>query len=89
MNNLTEIKNHKVLYDGKDGKLLIPLNFGAMKEMVPWMQTNTLNRLKGLSGFPYIRKLIQHIITTQTTRTQKRNFGTTKTKVHSKTKSKI
>ena len=54
MNNLTEIKNHKVLYDGKDGKLLIPLNFGAMKEMVPWMQTNTLNRLKGLSGFPYI-----------------------------------
>jgi len=57
MGNLTEIKNHKVLYDGKDGKLLLPLNFGAIKEMVPWIedsQPHTLNRIKGSEGFPYI-----------------------------------
>ena len=57
MGNLTEIKNHKVVYDGKDGKLLLPLNFGAIKEMVPWMENSSdhnQNRLKGSSGFPYI-----------------------------------
>ena len=57
MGNLTEIKNHKVVYDGKDGKLILPLNFGAIKEMVPWMENSSdhnQNRLKGSSGFPYI-----------------------------------
>ena len=57
MNNLTEIKNHRVLYDGKDGKLILPLNFGATKELVPWVkdvQPHTENRIKGSVGFPYI-----------------------------------
>ena len=57
MNKLTEIKNHKVVYDGKDGKLLLPLNFSAIKEMAPWIEqqsTHQLNRIKGSSGFPYI-----------------------------------
>ena len=55
MNKLTEIKNHKVLYDGKDGKLILPLNFGAIKELVPWLeQEHTINQIKGSQGFPYI-----------------------------------
>jgi hypothetical protein len=57
MNNLTEIKNHKVLYEGGDGKLILPLNFGAIKELAPWIehaQPHVLNRLKGDVGFPYI-----------------------------------
>lgn len=59
MNKLTEIKNNKVIYDGKDGKLLLPLNFSAIKELVPWLGeagtgNQILNRIKGDTGFPYI-----------------------------------
>eukprot|EP01050_Picozoa_sp_SAG11_P001438 SAG11_NODE_62_length_19006_cov_6.513143_9_plen_506_part_00 len=56
MNNLTEIKNHKIIYDGKDGKLLLPLNFGAIKELAPWVgdEPSIEKRIKGIEGFPYI-----------------------------------
>ena len=57
MNKLTEIKNHKVLYDGKDGKLILPLNFGAIKELAPWIENteeHNRNQIKGSTGFPYI-----------------------------------
>lgn len=59
MININEVKNTKVIYDGKDGKLIIPLSYSAIKEKAPWIEENQnqwlRNNIKGMTwGFPYI-----------------------------------
>lgn len=59
MININEIKNTKVVYDGKDGELTIPLSYSAIKEKAPWIEEEQngwiRNNIKGMTwGFPYI-----------------------------------
>ena len=46
MKSLTEIKNHKIAYDGSDGQLIIPFNFNALKQLVPWWDDKEIPWLK-------------------------------------------
>ena len=60
MKPLTEIKNHKIVYDGSDGQLIVPFNFSALKQLVPWFDADggswIQNRIKGGDGFAYVFK---------------------------------
>mgnify|MGYP003653330964 CR=1 FL=1 len=61
MKPLTEIKNHKIAYDGSDGQLIIPFNHKALMELVPWYSKDEgipwlKNRLQGGEGFAYVFK---------------------------------
>ena len=68
MKPLTEIKNHKIVYDGSDGQLIIPFNFNALKQLVPWFSKDNpegsyiYNRIKGGDGFAYVFKTNKDVI---------------------------
>ena len=59
MKSLTEIKNHKIAYEGSDGQLIIPFNHNVLTELVPWYDEGIewlKNRILGGEGFAYVFK---------------------------------